>query len=138
LALGAALLLASAGVAAPARAADDAERTRARMRELFASMQLLLPLSADGDLAAPDERKKVTRALEALAADADLLARHAGEADPARAHLGRSLAADARHALERYREGRTESAAFLIQQATENCVACHSKLPSPGDSPLAD
>ena len=139
LALAAALLLAGAvGRAAPAHAADDAERTRARMRELFASMQLLLPLSADGDLAAPDERKKVTRALEALAADADLLARHAGETDPARAHLGRSLAADARHALERYREGRTESAAFLIQQATENCVACHSKLPSPGDSPLAD
>jgi hypothetical protein len=121
---------------APAHAAD-VEQTRARMREIFTSMQLLLPLSADGDLAAPDEREAVTRALEALAGNADLLAAHAGEADPARRFLGRSLAADARNALERYREGRTESAAFLVQQATENCIACHGKLRSPGDSPVA-
>jgi len=125
-----------------ARAADaapgaDAEATRARMREIFASMQLLLPLSADGDLAAPDERAAVTRALEGLASNADLLAHHARENDPARSFLGRSLAADARNALDRYREGRTESAAFLVQQATENCIACHGKLPSPGDSPVA-
>jgi hypothetical protein len=122
--------------AAPARSAGD-EATRARMREIFTSMQVLLPLSADGDLAAPDERAQVTRALESLAADAELLARHAAQDDPARGFLGRSLAADARNALERYREGRTESAAFLVQQATENCIACHSKLRSPGDSPVA-
>jgi len=131
------LVFAAALLAAwPARAVDG-ERTRARMREIFASMQLLLPLSADGDLAAPDEREKVTRALESLAANADLLAQHAGESDPARRFLGRSLATDARNALERYREGRTESSAFLVQQATENCIACHSKLRSPGDSPVA-
>jgi hypothetical protein len=136
-----ALLLALAGTlaAAPAPAAeDDAERTRARMREIFASMQLLLPLSADGDLGATEERAAVTRALESLAADAELLAKHAGEDDPARRYLGRSLAADARNALERYREGRTESAAFLVQQATENCIACHSKQRSPGDSPVTE
>ncbi len=126
-----------AGLGAPAaRGADDAQ-TRAQMRELFAAMQLLLPLSADGDLAAPDERARVTRALEALASHAELLAAHAGESDPARRYLGRSLASDARNALERYREGRTDSAAFLIQQATENCIACHGKLRSPGDSPVA-
>jgi hypothetical protein len=133
------LLLLACGAAlaaAPAHAAD-VEKTRARMREIFASMQLLLPLSADGDLAAPDERRAVARALESLAANADLLSSHAGEDDPARRYLGRSLAADARNALERYREGRTESAAFLVQQATENCIACHSKLRSPGDSPVA-
>jgi hypothetical protein len=123
--------------AAPVRAEEDAEKTRDRMREIFASMQLLLPLSADGDLAEPDDRTAVTRALESLASDADLLAKHAGGDDPARRFLGRSLAADARNALDRYREGRTESAAFLVQQATENCIACHSKLRSPGDSPLA-
>jgi hypothetical protein len=136
--LGPACLLAALAclAAPPARAAGD-EQTRARMRELFASMQLLLPLSADGDLAAPDERERVTRALESLAANADLLAAHAGENDPARRYLGRSLASDARNALERYREGRTDSASFLIQQATENCIACHGKLRSPGDSPLA-
>jgi hypothetical protein len=124
--------------AAPAHAVQDAEKTRARMREIFASMQLLLPLAADGDLGETDQRKAVTRALESLANDADLLATHAGEDDPARRYLGRSLATDARNALDRYREGRTESAAFLLLQATENCIACHSKLRSPGDSPVAE
>lgn len=130
-------LVLGALAAAPAHAVQDAEKTRARMREIFASMQMLLPLAADGDLGEPDARKAVTRALESLAKDADLLAAHAGEGDPARSYLGRSLATDARNALDRYREGRTESAAFLVLQATENCIACHSKLRSPGDSPVA-
>ncbi len=126
--------------APPVRAADDpdTERTRARMREIFASIQLLLPLSVRGGFDDPAEREGVTRALEALAADAQLLARHAGEDDPARRFLGRSLAADATNALERFREGRNESAAFLVQQASENCVACHTKLQSPSDSPLTE
>lgn len=131
-------LVLGVAAAAPARAAEDPAETRARMREIFTSMQLLLPLSADGDLAEPDRRGAVTRALESLAGDAQLLAEHAGEDDPARRFLGRSLASDARNALDRYREGRTESAAFLVQQATENCIACHGKLRSPGDSPLAE
>lgn len=138
-ALALALALAAMLAAPPLRAADDAEaeQTRARMREIFASMQFLLPLSASGGFDDSADREKVTRALESLAANAQLLARHAGEDDPARRYLGRSLATDARNALERFREGRNDSAAFLIQQASENCVACHTKLRSPGDSPVA-
>lgn len=124
----------------PARAADDphGDQTRARMREIFDSIQLLLPLSVRGGFDDPAEREEVSRALEALAADAQLLARHAGEDDPARGFLGRSLAADATNALERFREGRHDSAAFLVQQASENCVACHTKLRSPSDSPITE
>ncbi|MCL4684975.1 hypothetical protein KJ059_09525 [Myxococcota bacterium] len=124
------------------RAADapepDADPTRTRMREIFTSMQFLLPLAVRGGFDDPGVREKLTRALESLAADAELLARHAGEEDPARRFLGRSLAADARNALERFREGRSDSAAFLVQQASENCVACHTKLQSPGDSPITE
>jgi hypothetical protein len=132
--------LAAAWTAPAVWAADepDAEQTRARMREIFSSMQQLLPLSVRGGFDDPGERDKVTRALESLAADAQLLARHAGEDDPARRFLGRSLASDARNALERFREGRTDSAAFLVQQASENCVACHTKLRSPGDSSITE
>ncbi len=108
------------------------------MREIFASMQQLLPLSVRGGFDDPAERDRLTKALESLAADAQLLARHAGEDDPARGFLGRSLAADARNALERFREGRTDSAAFLVQQASENCVACHTKVRSPSDSPVTE
>lgn len=129
-------ILLSVASAPPGFASEEME-TRARMRELFASMQVLLPLSTDGGFGGSETRAAVTKALEKLAANAELLAQHAGEQDPARQFLGRSLAADARNALERYREGQVESAAFLVQQASENCIACHSKLPSPGDSPIA-
>lgn len=138
LALGAAFV--TTLCALPVRAADDRhdEQTRARMREIFESIQLLLPLSVRGGFGDPAEREEVSRALEALAADAQLLARHAGEDDPARGFLGRSLAVDATNALERFREGRNDSAAFLVQQASENCVACHTKVMSPSDSPITE
>jgi hypothetical protein len=108
------------------------------MAEIFESIKLLLPLSTnERDFGAPDNRAAVTKALETLAGSADQLAVHAGVADPGRRHLARSLAGDSRRALERYQEGEIRSAAFLVQHATENCVACHTKLQSPGDSPLA-
>jgi tetratricopeptide (TPR) repeat protein len=79
----------------------------------------------------------VRKALETVAANADAVSRHAREDDVGRRFLGRSLQQDANRALARYDEGRTENAAFLVRQATENCVACHTKLESPGDSPRA-
>ncbi len=137
--LGAAIAVA-ASATPPVRASEDphGDATRERMREIFTSIQLLLPLSVRGGFEDPAQRAEVSRALEALAANAHLLARHAGEDDPARGFLGRSLASDATNALERYREGRTDSAAFLVQQASENCVACHTKLRSPSDSPITE
>jgi hypothetical protein len=130
---GLALSLAMPG---PVRAADE---TRARMREIFESMRVLLPLSTSAeDLGAPEHRGAVTRALETLAAQADALGQHAGAGDAGRRYLGRNLAEDARNALDRFREERYDSAAFLVQQATENCIACHTKLESRGDSPLAE
>ncbi len=126
-------------LAAPPRAVAEtsAEETRARMGQIFESMQILLPLSANEvAFTAPENRTRVLKALETLAGHADGLARHAREDDAGRRYLGRSLGDDARHALARYQEGRTREAAYLVQQASENCVACHTKLASPGDSPL--
>jgi hypothetical protein len=125
---------------APAsRAESERERTRAMMKEIFESMKVLLPLSTNDErFAAPQNRAAVLAALEGLARHSDQIARHAREDDAARRYLGSSLATDAREALERYREGRYESSAFLVQQATENCIACHTRLPSPGDSPLSE
>lgn len=138
LAAGLALAAALATPPGTARGEDERARTRERMREIFESVRVLLPLSvSDEKFGAPEHRDAVARALESLARNADELAAHAGRQDQARRFLGRSLADDARAALDRYREGRTDSAAFLVQQATENCIACHTKLESPGDSPLS-
>jgi tetratricopeptide (TPR) repeat protein len=133
-----ALLVASAGARAASEPEADAQATRARMRKIFASMRVLLPLSVNDEaFAATANRPTVTKALQALADNADALAAHARTGDAGRRYLGQSLAHDARSALERYQDGRTDSAAFLVQQATENCIACHTKLASPGDSPLS-
>lgn len=133
-------LAAALVLSAPLRAEtpERADDTRARMAEIFASMQVLLPLSVDeAAFAAPENREKVRRALETLSANADAMATHARGDDAGRRYLGRSLRDDATRALARYDEGRPENAAFLVRQASENCVACHTKLESPGDSPRA-
>jgi len=138
-ALAVALGIALVSLAAPARAADaEQEATRATMRKIFESIRVLLPLSASEDkFAAPENRATIEQALTALADNASTLAAHARATDPARLYLGGSLEHDAREALDRYRAAHYEGAAFQIQQATENCVACHTKLRSPGDSPAA-
>jgi hypothetical protein len=88
--------------------------------------------------AAPENRVTIEQALAALADNGSTLAAHARGTDPAPFYLGGSLAHDAQEALDRYRGGHFEGAAFQIQQATENCVACHTKLQSPGPSPVGE
>jgi tetratricopeptide (TPR) repeat protein len=108
------------------------------MRKIFESIRVVLPLSVnEAKFAAPENRVAIEQALAALADNAGALASHARGTDPARRYLGDSLEHDAREALDRYRAGHFEGAAFQIRLATENCVACHTKLHSPGTSPAA-
>ncbi len=134
-----ALLVALVSPADPAGAADaEREATRATMRQIFESIRVVLPLSVnETKFAAPENRVAIEQALAALADNANALASHARGTDPTRPYLGGSLEHDAREALDRYRAGHFAGAAFQIQQATENCVACHTKLHSPGLSPVA-
>jgi len=114
------------------------EATRATMGEIFESIRVLLPLSVnEARFGAPENRPRVEAALASLQANAGVLAAHARTQDTARRFLGDALADDAGSALARYRAGHYDAAAFQIQQATETCVACHTKLRSPGDSPAA-
>ena len=134
-----ALLVALASPAAPVSETDaEREATLATMRRIFESIRVVLPLSVnEAKFAAPENRVAIEQALTALADNASALASHARGTDPARLYLGGSLEHDAREALDRYRAGHFEGAAFQIQLATENCVACHTKLQSPGSSPAA-
>ena len=128
----------AAEAAATTASADDRADTKATMREIFESIRVLLPLSVNATtLAAPENRAAVEQALTSLQRNAGALVSHARSQDAARRYLGGSLAGDAAEALERYRAGRYDGAAFQIQQTTENCVACHTQLRSPGDSPAA-
>jgi tetratricopeptide (TPR) repeat protein len=130
-------ILGTAPIAAAQPAADH-EATVATMRQIFESIRVLLPLSVSAKtFAAPEHRAEVESALTALQQNAGALAAHARSDDAGRRYLGGSLARDASEALERYRTGRYEGAAFQIQQTTETCVACHTKLHGKGDSPEA-
>lgn len=131
-----------AGIAAraqtPAPSGTEREATRATMRNIFESIRILLPLSVRADaFAAPENRATVEQALVALEQNADALSAHARSDDPARRHLGGSLSTDAGQALLLYRSGQFEESAFQVQQTTENCVACHTKLRGAGNTPVA-
>lgn len=130
----AALLGASALLAAPAGRADergDAEATRARMDGIFESIRVLLPLSLDeGALRDPQRRAEIQAALDALAADGAALADHGRGRDAGFGFLSRSLARDTRDIRDRFAAGRPAEARFLLLQLTDDCVACHSRLPS--------
>ena len=135
----AALLGAASLLGAPAgRAgeAPDAEATRASMDGIFESIRVLLPLSLDDRaFQDPERRAEIQAALDALAADGAALADHGGDRDAGFGFLSRSLARDTRDIRDRYAAGRPAEARFLLLQLTDDCVACHSRLPSSEEFP---
>ena len=135
----AALALAAGGVTG-CGPSDEEHRdleTRALMREIFTGLRVALPASAEpkpfGD---PAQNEEILAALIALADNAALLESHAARRDEQERFFARSVARDARDVLREYRAGHAPRAAFLLQQITENCIACHTRLPAPKDSPL--
>jgi len=114
------------------------EEVRAIMGEVFAALRQVLPASLDEErFSDPARRGEIQAALSTLARHADALSVHRAARDPGFAFLSGSLARDAREIEGRYASGRFQEAAFSLQQMTEDCVACHSRLPS-DDSELSE
>jgi hypothetical protein len=137
------LLAAAAGLRSVAGATGGAgaaePEPRATMRQVFDALATLLPASLDADrFGDPARRGAEQLAFERLAKAAQELARHGEDRDDAFRLLSRSLADEAREAADRFARGRTAEAAFHVQQLTQRCVVCHSRLPSARDFPLAD
>jgi hypothetical protein len=78
----------------------------------------------------PEERPRIQKALDQLARYADQVEAHTRRTDGQVQFLARSIARDAQDVQRAYRNGQDARAAFLLQQITENCVACHTRLPS--------
>jgi hypothetical protein len=127
------LLLALPASAAPPEAPDP----RTTMAQLVGELNYLLPLSLDdarfGD---PARREAVQRSLDSLARSGEQLERHGSTEDASFDFLSRSLARDTREIAQRYAQGRIAEARFLLHQVTEDCVACHSRLPDVQPHPL--
>jgi len=136
------LALAVIGFAGGARAEIDREQARADMREIYASIRVLVPLSADEKAFGDSKNRELIReALSKLAARSRHVADHvsgdAGARDLRIQYLAGSLSRGSVEALRRFDEGLELDARFFVQQLPDFCVACHSALPSPMDSPLA-
>jgi hypothetical protein len=126
------------GCAGVAMAEIDRDQARADMREIYASIRVLVPLSSDeGSFGDPKNRERIRGALSKLSALAEHVADHVGDKDRRIHYLGGSLSRESGEALRRFDEGRMRDARFFVQQLPDFCVACHSALPSPMDSPLA-
>ncbi len=138
---GAALVAAAAllGIGSGARAEDDPGATRATMAEIVTALGSALPLSlSDARFSDPANRAEVLAALRALAEAGGRLEAHAGGQDASFDFLSGSLARDSREILRRYEENRFAEARFLLHQVTDNCVACHSRLPDTKPHPLGE
>lgn len=115
------------------------EETRLIMRQLYQSIVTLLPLAVDTKVfRAPENRAKIQTALDTFAANGEVLGKHVAGWEATAGSLGRHLARDTGEIQETFAEGRLDRTAFLLRQVTENCVACHSRLPSSQDSPVSD
>jgi hypothetical protein len=115
------------------------EETRAIMQNLFESLRGVLPLSVDqAALADPENAEQVEAALLALSTNASLASDHMATEQTSMRALWRNVERDSSDMLNSFQAGRTDRTGFLLRQITENCVVCHSRLPSAGDSPLAE
>jgi len=112
---------------------------RATMHQVFEALSILLPASlSEGALRDPEQRDRYQLEFERLAQAAGRLADHGVERDDVFQTLSRSLEDDAEDAASLYARGRIEEAAFQLQHLTGRCVACHSRLPSAREYPLAE
>ena len=113
--------------------------TQTTMQRTFDALTYLLPVSYENErFYSASLRQEIRERLALLVRHAAELERHGSERGLAFQALSHSLADDAREAQERFVSGRYAEAQFFLHQITENCVACHSRLPSPRDFPFAD
>jgi hypothetical protein len=120
----------SLGVAVLAVAAER-EETRSVMRRTYGALSKLLPAALEPERMSEANRTgELSDAVETLADAAAELEKHAGTSDAGFAFLGRSLAHEATLIRRRMATGRFDDAGVLVVRMTENCMACHARLPA--------
>ena len=116
----------------------ETESTRQIMRDFAADLRVVLPATVDEETFSDSAANPAIReALADLADNASVLVAHSQRNESGTRQLGRSLERDTAEILYQYDRGRTDRAAFLLQQVTENCVVCHSRRPDATDPEIA-
>ncbi len=120
-------------------AADNAEHTRATMRQIFEALGTAFSLSVDGQqFDDPANRPRILDALRVLSENAAQLETHGDHLKQSFGFLRHSVARDARATLAKYEQGQPMESRFLLHRLTENCFACHSRLPGPREFELGE
>lgn len=128
----------AAGLAGSHLFASNPEQTRARMDKIFGALVGVLPLSLNGaEYEKPANREMVLGKLKDLSDESQQLEAHAGNNDRTFAFIAGSLAKDARDIYRWYARGSYGESRYLLHNLTENCIACHSRLPETKGFPAA-
>jgi tetratricopeptide (TPR) repeat protein len=110
---------------------SDRDETRARMRGVFLSLTQAYVYSLDADaFESSENHDEILTHLRALAAGTEAFAAHTADLDPSFDYMRRSLAHDANDALARFELAQYTRSRWVLFKITENCMTCHSKLPS--------
>jgi len=105
--------------------------TQEIMQANFAAISTAFGASFDPiEFEAPENRKRIRDALEALAKNAGQLSAHGKDPNLESEFLRNSFLRDAKDALRAYKAGYYPESRFVLHQMIDNCIGCHTKLPS--------
>jgi hypothetical protein len=101
------------------------------MRDLFRALTDLLPFSLSAEQwESAANRSAVETGLAALADESAAIEAHGLGLNPSYDRARAALAAYAAEAQESYESGDALMSRFVVRNLTENCFACHSRLPA--------
>lgn len=116
----------------------EGEATRETMQVIFDNLRRLLLLEASGeDLDSPKHRSEVLEALRELDDQSAILASHGFYEDSSGMFLSSVLERYTILLLRTYERGELKQLQQFLYGITDICIACHTRLPSPRDSPVA-
>jgi hypothetical protein len=116
----------------------EKEATRDTMQVIFDSLRYLLQIDiSGGDFAGSNNRDKVLAALRELDDQSAILASHGFYDDTGGMFLASVLERYTLLLLRSYEQGEPERVQDLLYGITDVCIACHTRLPSSRDSPVA-
>ncbi len=112
---------------------QDTETSEAQttMRGIFFTLTMVYTYSLNPEaFEDPANNAQIQSGLQALVANSSELERHGSGLNPSYGYFRRSLVRDALDALARFNQGQYMGSRFVISKMTENCVSCHTKLPT--------
>lgn len=116
----------------------EKEATRETMRVIFQSLRYLLQVDISGQaFGEASNRDKVLAALRELDDQAAILASHGFVDDTGGMFLASVLERYSLLLLRSFEQDEPGKVQELLYGITDVCVACHTRLPSPRDSPVA-